>query len=327
MVIAVDAMGGDFAPDAVLDGALLAASQGASLCLFGDKELLERLLSQRNDKWRDLPIVVDHAPDIIAMDEEPVASIQKKTKSSLVQAVQSVKAGRCKAVISAGNSGALMASATLFLGREKGIKRPAIAGFVPSSKGPVLMLDLGANTECKPEYLAQFALMGSNYAKKYLGKSTPKVALLSNGHERGKGSQLTKEAFKLISQNNNLNFLGNIEPYGIFGGDADVVVSDGFSGNVLLKTMEATFSFFKRELIASCKGDKVLSEWGNSFFCAMSEKADVRVQGGASLLGVKGLVIVCHGNADAFAIKQAIMRVDGLIREKVEESEEVVAST
>ena len=326
MVVAVDAMGGDFAPDAVLDGALLAAGQGASICLFGDKKQLELLLDQRDAAWRTHSITLADAPECIAMDDEPVTSVRTKTQSSLVQAVQSVKDGRCQAVLSAGNSGALMAAALLLLGRQKGVKRPAIAGFVPSSKGAVLMLDMGANTECRAEHLAEFAVMGDRYAREHLGNSSPTVALLSNGHESGKGSQVTKEAFRLISQNSMINFLGNIEPYGIMNGDADVVVTDGFSGNILLKTMESTYSYFKSEFRRACRQNGDLEKSGVPFMRSIAQKADVREQGGACLLGVNGQVTVCHGNADSFAIKQAIVRLSGVMNASGESKDKDRAS-
>ena len=179
------------------------------------------------------------------MADEPVAAVRSKKDSSLLQAVNSVRNGECSAVISAGNSGAVMAAAVFVLGRQVGVQRPAIAGLLPAINGPVLALDLGANADCKPAYLVQFARMGRDHALRFLGKSNPRIALLSNGEEDGKGNALGKEVFELLRQEKEINFVGNIEPHDLILNKADVVVADGFSGNVLLKSMEATATLVK----------------------------------------------------------------------------------
>ncbi len=292
-MIAIDIMGGDHAPEAVLEGALRAAQQSIPLLLSGPQPMIEQWLTQHDSAWRSYDIVIAHAQTCIAMDDEPVAAIRKNPQSSLVVAVTSVAQGRCNAVISAGNSGALMAAALFLIGREQGIDRPAIAGLLPSKNGPVVGLDLGANTECRPQHLQQFAHMGHRYAQIALKCTNPRIGLLSNGHEEGKGSQLVKEAHVLL-KHDSLNFVGNVEPYGIFAGNVDVVVCDGFAGNVLLKTMEAVSTF-------------IMQAVGQQAAHMLRDRLSYVKYGGALLLGVKHPVIVCHGASNADAIEHAII--------------------
>lgn len=289
-MIAVDVMGGDHAPLVVLQGAVAAAGRGIPVQLYGPEAFMVSWLNAHAPTWHELPISIVQAHDVIAMDEEPVFAVRKKPQASLVKAVESVATGACRATLSAGNSGALMAASALIIGRHVGVERPAIAGYLPTKTGVVLALDLGANTECRPQHLVQFAHLGTHHLQQAKGMQQPRVGLLSNGHEDAKGSALTKEAFVLLKQEAGLNFVGNVEPYDVFEGAVDVVVCDGFSGNVLLKTMEATTALMKH------------------WYPAITKDFDKdRQLGGALLLGINGTAIVCHGNADAQTMEQAIV--------------------
>lgn len=282
-MIAVDAMGGDNSPDQIVLGSLLASKEGISVNLFGQEQKIISLLDKYDTSWRDYDISICDSSQIIEMAEEPVAAIRKKNQSSLVRAVGSVKQKICSAVVSAGNTGAFMAAATFILGRQPGILRPPIAGILPTLKKnkKVLCLDIGANVDCKPEYLLQFAHLAKKYAHVVFGLDNPRVALLSNGHEEGKGNSLVKQAHQLLKESD-LNFIGNVEPYVVFDDCADILVSDGFSGNIFLKTIEACAQHF------------------------ITDDYEIG-KDGALLLGVNGIVVAVHGNADAQAIKKAII--------------------
>ncbi len=301
-MIAIDIMGGDFAPDASLKGALKAAQKQVPVLLSGPKFQLIKLLDDLDPFWTKYPIQFIDTNEVIEMGEEPVRAITRKPNSSLVMAVKSVKAGTAQAVISAGNSGALMVAATFILGCEDGIERPAIMSFLPGIKNRVLSLDLGANPDCKPLYLKQFACMGSQYLEKQ-GVLKPRIGLLCNGSEPSKGSLLIKDAHKLLKESE-LNFIGNIEPIDIINNLVDIVVCDGLSGNILLKAMEATARMF----IEVAKESSILtSEEKKKFINLIVNKANGASYGGAQLLGVKGTVVVAHGAADANAIENAII--------------------
>lgn len=292
-MVAVDVMGGDHAPDAVLQGALAAAKNSVPVALFGPQALISDWLCKHEPLWERLAITIVDAPECVAMDEDPVSAVRKKSRSSLVQAVASVAGGQSSIALSAGNSGALMAAAALIIGRSPGVERPAIAGLLPTStKNNVLVLDLGANTECRASHLQTFAHLGSDYLQRVFGIQSPRIGLLSNGHEAGKGSQLVKEVYTLL-QADRLNFIGNVEPGDVFAHRADVVVCDGFSGNVLLKTMEAI-------------ADLIAHSLGSDHAAMIDQRFTHKKMHGALLLGVNRPVIVCHGNADAQAIEQAI---------------------
>lgn len=281
-MIAVDAMGGDHAPEQVVLGALLAAKAGVWVVLFGPKDRIFFLLNQYDSSWQKYNILISNTNQQIGMGEDPVKSFKKKMDSSLVQAVQSVKQEKCKAVVSAGNSGALMVASVFILGCQKGIERPAIIGTLYTGKKEVLILDLGANVNCRPSNLVQFAHMADSYARRILGIKRPKVSILSNGHEEGKGSILVKKTFDILKEESNLNFIGNIEPYGIFDNRTDIVVTDGFSGNILLKTLESVIKTF------NIKNYTIANH-------------------GALLIGINGCVVVVHGNSDSQVIKNAIL--------------------
>ncbi|MFA6526884.1 MAG: phosphate acyltransferase PlsX [Candidatus Babeliales bacterium] len=308
-MIALDVMGGDHAPAQVLQGALMAARKGVSIALFGPEQLVRQGLTALDISWENYGLLVVNAPDCVAMDDEPVSAVVKKKHSSLVMAVASLKEQRCGAVVSAGNSGALMVAALLLLGKQEGIDRAAIAGFLPSCNGQrVLALDLGANTECRPEHLYQFAQCASGYLTERHGVVSPRVALLSNGHEAGKGSQLVKQTHELL-KGSKLNFIGNCEPYALLDHSTDIIVCDGFAGNVLLKTLETSFRLFQGMVRTSNHFSRDVVDTIGQIIADV----DYRRVGGALLLGVKGNVIVCHGDSDAIAIENALCSASKIV--------------
>jgi glycerol-3-phosphate acyltransferase PlsX len=305
-MIAVDVMGGDLAPNASLEGALRAARKKVPILLCGPKDKIVTVLQELDGKWKSYHIEFYDTHEVIEMGEDPLVAVSQKQNSSLVGAVKNISSGVASACVSAGNSGALMAASVLMLGRVEGVDRPAIASFLPGRRRSTLCLDLGANTECKPAYLVHFAHLGVEYITKKFDIKNPRVGLLSNGSEASKGSALTKKAFDLLEQSG-LNFVGNCEPYDIVKNKADVVVCDGFSGNILLKSFEAMaqemLSWFSEEFEASDNETKKSAE---SAILHIKEKVDWRRQGGALLLGVRGTVVVAHGSSNADAIENAI---------------------
>lgn len=312
-MIAVDAMGGDNAPDVVVEGALSCVKKsGLHVCLFGDEKVLSSKLDALDSSWKNYNITIKNTHEIIDMHEEPVSSVRKKQGSSLVQAVNSVKNGTCRAVMSAGNSGAVMAAATLLFGRVSGVDRPALACLLPGLSRPTICLDLGANVDCKAKNLYQFAHLGVRYAHDLLGVKNPSVGLLANGEEDSKGSELTKEAFLLL-KDSDLNFVGNIEPGHVMTNKVDVLLSDGFVGNIFLKTFEATvglcISIVKKDF---WKDHAQMIE--TRVWTRVSEKECSAPRGGAILLGVKKPTVIVHGNASAKAIERAIMFTDTIVK-------------
>lgn len=307
MRIAIDAMGGDYAPAEIVKGTLRAAAvyPQLELILIGKKELLQPYLSNVR-----LPasISFQEASEVITMDEFPAQAVRKKKDASIVVATRLVKEGLADAVVSAGSTGAQMAAALLGLGRLKGIERPAIAAIMPTLEGGKLILDVGANLDAKPEHLIQYAYMGSVYAEKILGIFQPKVGLLNVGSEEGKGNELTQAAYKSLKATP-LNFIGNIEGRDIPFGRADVIVCDGFAGNVLLKTAEGV-AVLIMELIKEKMTATNLRRLGALLVKpAMKEivqTIDYAETGGAPLLGVNGISIVCHGSSKEKAIINAI---------------------
>jgi len=304
--IAVDAMGGDYAPREIVQGALQAVREyGLAVILVGDEERLRAELAEC--EAGDLVSVV-HAPEVIEMREHPAVSVRRKKNSSIVRATQQVKEGKADALVSAGSTGAAMAAALLGLGRIKGIDRPAIAGVLPSEKGCTVLLDVGANVDCKPHHLLQFGVMGYLYAQKILGIPNPRVGLLSNGEEETKGNETTLAAFPLL-QNAGINFIGNVEGRDIFRGTVEVAVCDGFVGNIVLKACEgmarSLFKMMKEEITRSllAKIGTVLAE---PVLKGFQKRLDYAEYGGAPLLGVDGVSIICHGSSTARAIKNAV---------------------
>jgi len=306
MRIAIDGMGGDNAPKPVVLGTIMAAREHPDwqLILTGKKELLS--------SFGELPpnVFLEAADEAVAMDEH-VESLRHKQNSSIWVATRLVKEGRADAIISAGSTGAQMATALMILGRIKGIKRPAIGVVLPTLKGPKLLLDGGANTEARSDILCQFAMMGSIYYEKALQVASPRVALLSNGRESGKGTEVVCKTHELLSQSS-LNFVGNREGSDIpFGEDFDVLVTDGFTGNVALKTAEGVskmlFTAIKQQLTANLK-NKIAAAVIKPALYNVKKLLDAEEHGGAPLLGVNGVSIVCHGSSDAMAIKNAIQK-------------------
>ena len=340
MRIILDAMGGDHAPHTPVAGAVLAArSLDCTVQLVGVRTQIEAELARHNTVGLDLPII--DAPDVIGMDEHPAQAVRRKPGSSVAVGLRMLRDGQGDAFVSAGHSGASMAGALFILGRLPDIDRPALGGIFPTLHKPVLVLDIGATTDCKPEYLLQFAQMGSVYAERVMGRPKPRVALLANGEEATKGDKLVQDAHALL-RDSGLNFVGNAEPKDALVGDVcDVLVADGFVGNLFLKTSEAVVKFalektkveLKRNLVpralASLLPTALLgalpgaSRWrtlaagllgGPSLLGALivppllrvRATTDYRSYGGVPLLGVKGVVIISHGKSDALAIQNGI---------------------
>jgi glycerol-3-phosphate acyltransferase PlsX len=296
--VAVDALGGDKAPAEILEGAKQAVAAGIPVLLVGPADLADR---------GDLPLHV--ATEFIDMHEDPASSVRTKKDSTLVVSADLVRDGIASAMISAGNTGATMASALLRMGRIKGVKRPAIATPIPvPGSTPTVMLDAGANAEVEAEWMTQFAVMGSVYANARYGIERPRVGLLSIGEEPGKGDTLRKKSFELLSAMSDINFIGNVEGRDIMTPDVDVVVTDGFTGNVALKTLEGTMRMIVKELFASI-GQPQYKEHADALMPALLDlysKFDPDSTGGAILLGVDGVCIISHGSSSARAMLNGI---------------------
>ncbi len=318
-MIAVDVMGGDYAPQEAVQGALVAAKMGVPVILFGNQDKVMLLLSHYYPRWRSLAIELVHCSDVIEMDEDPLRGILRKKDSSIVRALQAVHSGKAQAFVSAGNSGAVVAAATIIVGRVSGVHRPAIGAFLPTNHGSLFCLDLGANPDCKPEYMVQFAHMGYAYTRLVKHIAQPRIALLSNGHESYKGSALVKKAFELISQTD-LEFVGNIESRDIFSGRADVIVTDGFTGNVLLKSIQGTakavMDWMKDEASRSLFL-KVILGLTYPLIGRIKNKIDYARTGGALLLGVNKPIVIAHGSSKEEAIAQAILFAKKTVDEKI----------
>jgi glycerol-3-phosphate acyltransferase PlsX len=307
MKIVLDAMGGDFAPAVNVEAAIQAAREfGYEIVLVGRQEVIRPLLVQHNTANLTLPIV--HAPDVIEMGEHPAAAVKAKKNSSIVVGMDIVKRGEADAFVTMGNTGAAMAAALFQLGRIKGIHRPALSAMYPTTKGWCMLLDIGANTDCKPEYLVQFALMGSLYTERVLGVRNPRVALVSNGEEETKGSQLVQEVHQLL-KTAPINFIGNAEGRHIPTGYADVYVTDGFTGNVIIKISEGMSGMVKqmlREEVMRTVSGKVGGLLIKDAVSRMGKRTDYEEVGGAPLLGVDGVVIIGHGRSNARAVYSAL---------------------
>ncbi len=304
VVVALDAMGGDNAPRATVRGALDARDElGLQVLLVGHREVLREVLEEEGRG--ELPIL--HAPETIGMEEEGALAVRSREDSSLMVAAAAVREGRAQAMVSAGNTGAAMAAALLSWGRIKGARRPAVAVVLPPAESPTLLLDAGANADCRPEHLRQFALLGSAYASLRFGVDRPRVGLLNIGAEEGKGNQLAREAYELLAREERIYFVGNLEGRDIAGDAADVVVTDGFTGNVTLKVVEGVASFITRRLLAglSSLGEEEMKPVLPALLKLRSE-LDYRTIGGAPLLGVKGVCIIAHGSSDALAIRNSL---------------------
>ena len=307
-VIAVDAMGGDLGPSVVVPGAIEAARQtGAKILLVGNEATLDGELNRLSPPGVDLEIV--HAPEVAGMDEKPSDILRRKKNASIQVACRLVRDGAAQGVVSAGHSGASVACGMFIMGRIPGVERPALASLLPTEKEPVVLLDVGATVDCKPYNIFQFGLMGDAFARDILNKESPRVGLLSIGEEEGKGNSQVKEAYELFKMAQNLNFSGNIEGRDLFTGEMDVAVCDGFVGNVALKLSEglglSLSRVLKRELLNSGFLPKLGSLLAKSAFRRFAKVVDYAEYGGAPLLGLQNISIVCHGRSNAKAICNA----------------------
>jgi glycerol-3-phosphate acyltransferase PlsX len=319
MKIAIDAMGGDNAPEEIVKGVMKAISKFPELeiTLIGNESRIRSVLTV------DERISIIHTDVVIEGTDEPVRAVRKKKNSSMVLMAEEVKEGRADACISAGNTGALMTAGLFIIGRIEGIERPALSPTLPTVGGKgFILLDVGANVDAKPEHLLQYALMGAIYAEKVRGIPNPRVGLLNIGTEEKKGNELTKKSFELI-RNVNLNFVGNVEARDLLEGVADVVVTDGFSGNIALKTIEGTafsiFSMLKSTLTANLKS-KLAAAILKPQLMKLKAKMDYSEYGGANLFGLKAPVIKAHGSSDANAIYSAVRQAKNMVEKNVSET-------
>ncbi|MCU1262102.1 MAG: phosphate:acyl-[acyl carrier protein] acyltransferase [Bryobacterales bacterium] len=309
LTIAVDALGGDHAPRPEVEGAIRAArSLNVKVALVGQEALVRREL-EKHDGYRDLPICVVNASERITMEDSPAKAARSKKDSSMHVGSRLVVSGDASGFVSAGNTGACMAIAKMVQGKIRGVDRPALSGVFPSLSGkPVVMVDVGANVDCTPEMLAQFAVMGEIYSRVVLRVHRPRVGLLSIGEEEHKGNELTKAATPLLKALA-VNFIGNVEGRDLYSGTVDVIVCDGFVGNVALKVSEGLAEMVKgllRESLEATITRKIGYVLSKAAFTDFRKRTDYAEYGGAALLGVKGVCIICHGRSDANAIKNAI---------------------
>ncbi|CAK8714303.1 phosphate acyltransferase PlsX [Candidatus Electrothrix aarhusensis] len=325
MKIALDAMGGDQGPELLIDGALraLRRNKELSIVLLGPEDLLKERIAQCADSGNVAGrLLIEHAPETVTMEESPVEAIRKKKDSTIMRGFDLVKNGQADAVVSAGHSGATMAAAIRKLGRLEGVSRPGIASLFPTRKTPVMLMDIGANVDCRPQHLFQFAVMASSCCALLQNKKSPRVGLLSIGSEPGKGNALIKETHELLRQSN-LNFVGNVEGRDVYGGELDVVVCDGFVGNISLKISEglaeAAMQMLKDEIMKSLRA-KIGYLLIRKAFTAFRKRVDYAEYGGAPLLGINGIGIICHGSSSSVAICNAIGEAAKLVENKVNDS-------
>jgi glycerol-3-phosphate acyltransferase PlsX len=309
LTIAVDAMGGDHAPKSEVEGAILAVkSLPVRVILVGLENVLRDELA-KHPQSADLPIEIRHASEFITMEDSAARAVRTKKDSSIRVASRLLRDGAAHGVVSAGNTGAVMATAKMVQGMVRGVDRPALASALPSAKGtPVVVLDVGANVDCKAEMLAQFAVMGEIYSRNIFHTTRPRVGLLSIGEEAHKGNELTKAAWPLLKALP-INFIGNVEGRDIFTGVADVVVCDGFIGNVALKVSEGLVDMFRnmlQEALAATMTRKIGYVLSRDAYVDFRKRIDYSEYGGVPLLGVKGVSIICHGRSNANAIKNAV---------------------
>ena len=311
MPIAVDAMGGDFAPRQVVEGAVRAAiDDGAAILLVGDRARVEAELARHPELAAAKPnIEIVHAEEVIGMDEPPTY-IRRRRRSSIRICADLVKAGQAQAFVTAGNTGAAMIAAKMIIGMVPGVDRPALAAVFPRAEGYTVVLDVGANVDSKPSHLREFAVMGHCYAQAVIGAKTPRIGLLSIGEEESKGTDLTREVFKAL-KSTGLNFIGNVEGRDVFNGTVDVVVCDGFVGNVMLKSSEGLaemiFKMLKEELGSSAR-TKIGYLFAKPAFARFRARVDYTEYGAAPLLGINGGCFIGHGRSNGRAIQSAIRR-------------------
>ncbi len=315
--IAVDVFGGDFAPDVCIDGIKLSleADRDIEVLAVGKAEVVDAL-AEKHDR-----ISAVHASQVVSMSDHPVDSVREKKDSSIANCARLVKSGEADGFFSAGSTGACLAAATLITGRIKGVKRPAIGAVLPAKKHPVLLIDVGANADCRPNMLAQFALMGTGYATGMMGIEQPSVGLLNIGSEETKGNAFAIECYEYL-KNEVPNFKGNCEGSDILSGNFDVIVCDGFSGNIALKAIEGTgkymMSVFKDAFMDSAK-TKMAALMMKSSLSEIKSKLDSEAQGGSPLLGVKGACVIGHGSSGARGIKNGILETAKTVRCRVVE--------
>jgi len=314
MQIAVDAMGGDHAPQSPVEGAVRAAIEdGTSIFLVGDRFRIEAELArlgQRRGHHLEGRLEVIHAEEVVGMDEPAITPIRKKRRSSLRLCADLVKEGRAQAMVTAGNTGAAMIAAKMVIGTIAGVDRPALAAVLPNARGRTVLLDVGANVDTKPFHLRQFAVMGHFYAQEVIGTQAPRIGLMSIGEEESKGTDLTREVFKVL-QKTGLNFVGNVEGGDVFNGEADVIVCDGFIGNVILKSAESLAELFGRMLreeLSRTSRTKAGYLLARPAFASFRRRTDYSEFGGAPLLGVEGGCFIGHGRSNARAIQSAVRR-------------------
>lgn len=312
MRIVVDAMGSDHYPRPDVEGAVLAAREyGTDIILVGDEASVRPILDAQDAAG--LPITLRHAPEMLTMEDKGMALVlkakRKNAQNSMAVGLDLVKSGEADAFVTMGNTGAASVTAYFRLGTIAGVERPALAPAFPTRTGSCVVLDVGANPDCKPEYLQQFAIMGSLYAERVRGVKGPRVGLLSNGEEAGKGNQLVKEAHPLLAAAG-LNFVGNVEAKEVFGGDVDVVVTDGFTGNVMLKSSEAVAKLLVELIREKITAGSPLVKLGGALvrpaLRELRQILDPSEEGAAPLLGIDGLVFIGHGRSDALAVKNAV---------------------
>lgn len=308
MKIIVDGMGGDNAPLAVLQGCAQAVTEyGVEIIITGKKQELERLMEENEISRQNISII--DAPTVISMEDDPISVVKDKRNSSMGLAFDLLKNGDGDAMLSAGNTGALLTGATLIVKRIDRVKRAALAPVIPNKSGLVMLIDSGATVDCRPEFLEQYGLMGSVYMKKMYDITNPRVGLANNGTEDCKGTDLYIASNKLLRENENINFVGNVEGRGLMLGECDVYVSDGFTGNLILKTVEGTSLFFL-DFMKKLFGKSIISKLAAVLVMkdikAFKKKSDYKEIGGAALLGISKPVIKAHGSSDAKAIKNAI---------------------
>jgi len=318
--IAIDAMGGDYAPAEIVHGTVLAAREtpDLGLILVGREDEVRRELSKYHVP-DNLEVV--HASEVVTMDDAPLSPLRRKKDSSIRVSANLVADGRASALVSAGNTGAAWTSARVVMGMIEGVSRPALAAIFPRLDGHTLVLDVGANVDSKVQHLREFAVMGHFYAQVLFGIEQPRVGLLSIGEEEGKGNEVTKETFAVLKATG-LNFIGNAEGRDVFNGNADVVVCDGFTGNVVLKASEALAeliqSAIREELMKTFRG-KLGGLLSKPAYANMKKRLDYAEYGGAPLIGVKGGCVICHGRSDARAIKNAIRVARGFVEGRIDE--------
>jgi phosphate acyltransferase len=333
MNIALDVMGGDFAPHEIVAGAVLAAREyGITISLVGKPSAIEQELAKHDTAGLELPIVA--ASEVIEMHDKPAQAVRNKKDSSMAVACRLVKSGEAQAFVTAGNTGGALTAGILYIGRMKGIQRPALITPFPTQHGFCTLLDVGANADVKPEHLQQFAVMGTVYARRIMNIANPTVRILSNGEEQGKGNQLVLDAAQLLAQTPGVNFQGNIEGRDVIIGLADVIITDGFTGNVLIKTAEGMVKLFRSVLMEELKASPLTSLGGllsKPAFSRMARRLDDSEFGGAVLMGLSNVLVVGHGKSNANATRHAIRVAKQSIESKMVEEvqrgiQEIIAS-